>query len=70
MSDANLLMLAIGPAAVIVRADRESKGISETQLARKWEAERATAGARGNSRRQLTLGLSLDGCPRVRIEWR
>ena len=68
MSDANLLMLAIGPASMIVRADRESKGISETQLVRKWEAERSTADAQGNSRRRAAPVLALDGCPRVRIE--
>lgn len=35
MSDANLLMLAIGPVSAIVKADRQSKGISEAQLKRK-----------------------------------
>ena len=70
MSDANLLMLSIGPASVIVRADRESKGISETQLVRKREIERSTASVRDDSRHRLTLGLSLDWCPRIRVEWR
>jgi len=70
MSDANLLTLAIGPASLIVRADREVKGISEPQLEHKRMVEKATDAGRCDGQRRLALSLALDWLPRVRIEWR
>ena len=54
MSDATLLMLAIGPVSVMVKADRRSKGISEGHLARKWEMLRSASATRNEARRRQT----------------
>ena len=70
MSDASLLMLAIGPASLIVQADREVKGISEAQLEHKRTVKKVKDNARYGARRRLALSLALDWLPRVRIEWR
>lgn len=69
MSDANLLMLAIGPVSAIVKADRESKGISEAQLMRTWEARRAICESREATRR-TALGVAIDWNPAIRVECR
>ncbi len=70
MSDANLLMLAIGPVSAIVKADRQSKGISEAQLKRKWETKRATDSTQTETSRQVQVGLSVDWHPTMRVEWK
>ena len=70
MSDANLLMLAIGPVSAIVKADRQSKGISEAQLERKWETNRVTDTTQTKTSRQFRVGLSVDWHPTMRVEWK
>lgn len=70
MSNTNLLMLSIGPVSVMVKADRQSKGISEAQLARKWEMRRAASAMRNETRRRVTVGVAVDCGPTVRVECR
>ena len=70
MSDTNLLMLSIGPVSAMVKADRESKGISEEQLARKWEMSRSGSAMRNKARRRVTVGVAVDCRPTVRVECR
>lgn len=70
MLDANLLMLSIGPVSAMVKADRESKGISEAQLARKWEIRRAASETRNEARRRATVGVTVDCGPTMRVECR
>jgi hypothetical protein len=68
MSDATLLMLAIGPVSVMVKADRQSKGISEGQLARKWEMLRSASTTRNEARRRVTVDVAVDCGPTLRVE--
>ena len=67
MSDANLLMLSLGPIAIHVRVDRESKGISEAQLGRKWATTRNQASAMSSGRRSH-VRVALECLPTVRVE--
>jgi len=66
----NLLMLSIGPVSVMVKSDRESKGISEAQLARKWEMRRSASATRNEARRQVMVGVTVDWSQTVRVECR
>jgi hypothetical protein len=70
MLDTNFLALSIGPVAVLVGADRQSKGISEAQLSRKWEQHCATGAAKENGRQRTTVGVSVEWNPTVRVESR
>ena len=67
MLDTNLLMLGIGPVSVIVRADRQSKGISEAQLEQKREIDRALE-TRGRATRRAAVRVTVDLDPMVRVE--
>ena len=69
MSDATLLLLAIGPISAMVKADRQSKGISEEQLARKWNVQPATDATQEVARR-TTVSVAMDWSPTVRVECR
>jgi hypothetical protein len=69
MSNQNLLMLCIGPVSVMVKTDRQSKGVSEAQLMRKWEARRAICQSREAARR-TTVGVTVDWSPVVQVECR
>lgn len=68
MTDTSFLMLTVGPVSLMVNADRETKGISEAQLERKWETRRAVAAARCEARPRVTLGVSVDWSPEMRVE--
>ncbi len=68
MPDTSFLMLTVGPVSLMVNADRETKGISEAQLARKWEVQRAVAAARSDTRPRVTLGVTVDWSPEIRVE--
>ena len=70
MLDTNLLMLSIGPVSVMVKADRQSKGISEAQLARKWEMRRSASATWNEARRRVTVGVAVDCGPTMRVECR
>ncbi len=70
MLDANLLMLGIGPASAIINADRETKGISEAQLARKWETQRLLAAPHAEAARRLAVRTTVDWNHTVRVECR
>jgi len=70
MLDTNLLMLSIGPVSVMVKADRQSKGISEAQLARKWEMRRSASATGNEARRRVTVGVTVDCGPTMRVECR
>jgi hypothetical protein len=70
MSDANLLLLSIGPASMMVAADRESKGISEAQLARKWEIQRSASTTPEALRRRVRVDVAVDCGPTLRVECR
>jgi len=67
MSDANLLMLSLGPVAIHVKVDRESKGISDAQLERKWAIDRTALDATLNVRRSR-IGVAVECAPPVRVE--
>jgi len=67
MSDACLLMLSLGPIAVYVKVDRESKGISDDQLERKWANDRTTLATTSNGRRPR-VGVAVGCSPTVRVE--
>ena len=69
MPDASFLMLTVGPVSLMLNADRETKGISEAQLERKWETQRAVAAASCEARPRATLGVSVDWSPGTRVEW-
>jgi hypothetical protein len=68
MSDANLLLLSIGPVSAMVSADRETKGISEAQLARKWEMRRSASATRKESRRGARVDVAVDCGATLRVE--
>ena len=70
MLDTNLLMVAIGPVSAMVKADRESKGVSEAQLARKWEMRRSASAPRDEARWRVTASVTVDCGPTVRVECR
>ncbi len=70
MLDTNLLMLSIGPVSAMVKADRESKGISEAQLARKWETQRLLAAPRAEAARRMAVRMTVDWNHTVRVECR
>jgi hypothetical protein len=70
MSNANLLMLSIGPVSLMVNADRQSKGISEAQLARKWEMQRSLASSRAEGDRRMAFRITVDWNPTVPVECR
>jgi hypothetical protein len=67
MSDASLLMLSLGPVAIHVKVDRESKGISDAQLKRKWAIDRTALDAAPNARRSR-IGIAVECAPTVRVE--
>ena len=66
MSDANLLMLSIGPVAIQVKADREAKGISNKQLERKWALDRASSAT--SHGRKTHHRVVVECLPTVRVE--
>lgn len=68
MPDASFLMLTVGPVSLIVSADRETKGISEAQLKRKWETQRAVLLVRSGAGHGVTLGATVDWRPEMRVE--
>jgi len=67
MSDASLLMLSLGPVALSIWADRESKGISDAQLERKWAIDRAASAAASHGRR-TRFRVAVECAPTVRVE--